>query len=355
MRKTSIAAIMAMTLGMTALAAGCGPADSGKSKSDPAPAASGATSVTTATASPKVDYPTRGIEYVVPFSAGGGVDLVARTVAEALSKEWGQPVSVVNKPGAGGATGAQYALKQAAADGYTVLADNVSNTTMLAGGFKEPPVRMDDHIFAARIVKDAAAFVVNADAPWKNFKEFSDWVKSNPDKLTWTSVGPAGFSSFVVAEWLSAIQADFTKTRMVTTKGASESLPIVAGGNAVLAVHTVNEVHTLVKAGKLKVLAIQAPERSPYFPDVPTTGEQGVAGLNAGWWTGISFAKGTNPAIIQKWEDALAKLSKDPAFAEKLKNLQLEPAYLSGKEFSDFLKKETDYYTELGGKSGIRK
>lgn len=352
MKKRALSIFLTLSLAVPALISGCGAGDSEESG---ASLSVQATAASAASQQPKIDYPTRGIEYVVPFSAGGGVDLVARTVADALSKEWGQPITVVNKPGAGGATGAQYALKQAANDGYTVLADNVSNTTMLTGGFKEPPVRLEDHIFAARIVSDSPAFVVSADAPWKDFKEFSEWVKANPGKLTWTSVGPAGFSSFIVAEWLNEIQADFAKTRMVTTKGASESLPIVAGGNAVLAVHTVNEVYTLVKAGKLKVLVIQAPERSPYFPDVPTTGEQGVKNLNAVWWTGISFAKGTPPAIVQKWEEALAKLSKDPAFLEKLKNIQLKPAYSAGKEFTDFLNKEASYYTELGTKSGIRK
>lgn len=301
------------------------------------------------------DYPRREIEYVVPFSAGGGVDLVARTVAEALSKEWGRPINVVNKPGAGGATGAEYALKQSAADGYTVLAINVSNTTMLAGGFEEPPVKLEDHLFAARIVQDAPAFVVSADAPWENFKEFSDWVKENPEQLTWTSVGPAGFSSFVVAEWLNEIGVDFEQTKMVVTKGASESLPLVAGGNAVLAVHTVNEVYTLVQAGKLKVLAVQADKRSPYFPDVPTVKEQGVDHVSAFWWTGISFPKGTPEAIVNKWQDALDRIVKDENFLAQLKNIQLEPSYLSGEAFRSFIEEEAAYYTELGKKTGIRK
>lgn len=304
---------------------------------------------------PKIDYPTRAIDYIVPFSPGGGVDLVARAVAESLSKEWGQPINVINKAGAGGATGAQFALKQSPADGYTVLAVNVSNTSMLTAGYVEPPVKLEDHKLVSRVVQDVPAFVVKADAPWKDFKEFSDWVKANPDKLTWTSVGPSGFSSFVVAEWLGEIGADFSKTRMVTTKGASESLPIVAGGNAVLAVHTVNEVASLVKANKLKVLAVQAPARSPFFPDVPTVEEQGVKNLKAIWWTGVTMPKNTPDAIAKKWEEALAKLSKDPAFIGKLKNLQLEPGYLNAKDFGDFLKQETDYYVKLGTEKGIRK
>lgn len=302
-----------------------------------------------------LNYPVRQIEYVVPFAAGGGVDLVARAVAEALSKEWGQPVVVSNKAGGGGATGAQYALKQTAPDGYTVLAVNVSNTSMLTGGFLEPPVKIEDHALVSRIVLDAPAFTVKADAPWKDFKEFSEWAKQNPGQLTWTSVGPAGFSAFAVAEWLNELGADFSKTRMVTTKGASESLPIVAGGNAVLAVHTVNEVYPLVKAGKLKILAVQSKARSPFFPDVPTAEEQGIQHLKATWWTGVTMPKGTPEGIMKKWEEALAKLAKDPAFIDKLKHIQVEPAYLNTREFGDFLKQETDYYVELAAKRGIRK
>lgn len=344
--------LLSWSLAGVMLLSGCGAKDSGKeSGASSSPAAATAAP----SESPKIDYPTRPIEYVVPFSAGGGVDLVARTVAEALSKEWGQPISVVNKAGAGGATGAQYALKQAANDGYTVLGINNSNTSMLTGGLAQPPVKLEDHEFAARIVQDAPAFVVNADAPWKDFKEFSDWVKANPEKLTWTSVGPAGFSAFVVAEWLNEIHADFSKTRMVTTKGSSESLPIVAGGNATLAVHTVNEVYTLVKAGKLKVLAVQSSARSPYFPDVPTVEEQGVKNLTISWWTGISFPKGTPAAIIKKWDEGIAKLSKDPAFQEKLKKIQLESSYLPGKDFADLIHKETTHIVDLATKTGIRK
>ncbi|MBW4081030.1 tripartite tricarboxylate transporter substrate binding protein [Paenibacillus sp. S150] len=342
------------SLALLVLLAGCAaepaqPETAATSEASPSGAAA------TASPGPYADYPNRRIEYVVPFSAGGGVDLVARTVAEALGKEWGQPIEIVNKPGAGGATGAQYALKQAANDGYTVLADNVASTTMLQAGSAKAPVLLSDHEFAARVVTDAPVFVVAADAPWEDFTEFSAWVKANPDQLTWTSVGPAGFTTFVVAEWLKEIGADFSKTRMVATKGASESLPLVAGGNAVLAVHTVNETSTLVKAGKLKVLAVLAPERSPYYPDVPTTGEQGVDNLTVSWWTGFSFPKGTPQEIIDKWQEGIGKLAQDPDFIAKLKTLQLEPDVLTGPAFKDWIDQQAEYYTGLAAETGIRK
>ncbi|MFS0916642.1 tripartite tricarboxylate transporter substrate binding protein [Brevibacillus sp. 179-C 1.1 NHS] len=300
-------------------------------------------------------YPTKQVEYIVPYSAGGGVDLVARAAADYLSKEWGQPIVVVNKAGGGGAVGAEYALKQAKNDGYTALAVNVSNTTMLTAGMKTPPITNEDQIYTARIGKGTLAFAVKADAPWKDFAEFSEWVRANPEQLTWTSVGPAGFSAFGVAEWLDAIGADFSKTRMIVTKGASDSVPKVAGGHAILAVHTVGEIMPMLQAGKVKILAVSGDKRSPFLPDVPTAGEQGIQGLSVFWWTGVSFAKGTPESVIRKWEEAIAKMEKDPAFLRKLSEIQVEPAYAASEAFTKETQAETTYYLELATKKGIRK
>lgn len=300
-------------------------------------------------------YPSKQVEYIVPYSAGGGVDLVARAAADYLSKEWGQPIVVVNKAGGGGAVGAEYALKQAKNDGYTALAVNVSNTTMLAAGMKTPPITNEDQVYTARIGKGTLAFAVKADAPWKDFAEFSEWVRANPEQLTWTSVGPAGFSAFGVAEWLDVIGADFAKTRMIVTKGASDSVPKVAGGHAILAVHTVGEIMPMLQAGKVKILAVSGETRSPFLPDVPTAGEQGIQGLSVFWWTGVSFAKGTPESVIRKWEEAIAKMEKDPAFLQKLSEIQVEPAYAASEAFTKETQAETTYYLELATKKGIRK
>ena len=299
-------------------------------------------------------YPTKQVEYVVPFAAGGGTDLVARAVAEYLSKEWGKPVTVVNKPGGGGAVGAQAALKQSAADGYTALANNVSSVSMLNAGMVDPPVKIEDHVLVARVVKDPLAFAVKADAPWKDFKEFNEWVKNNPEQLTWTSVGPSGISAFAVAEWLDAIGVDFKKTRMVTTTGAADSMPKVAGGHAVLAVHSINEVYSMAASGKVKLLAVQSDKRSPYFPDVPTVKEFGIT-MSAEWWTGISLPVGTPESVVKKWEEATAKMVKDQAFLDKLENINVEASYLNSADFTQFVKDETKYWTELATKMGIRK
>ncbi|KIL37463.1 transporter [Cohnella kolymensis] len=301
------------------------------------------------------DYPTKGIEIVVPFAAGGGTDLSARAAAEYLSKEWGQAITVVNKPGASGATGTDAVLKQGSKDGYSVLVHNVSSTSALMGGKSDLTFSVDDYQFGAQIVEDPLAFVVKADAPWKDLKEFADWVKANPDQLTFTSSGPTAIATFSLVEFLDNVGGDFSKARMVTTKGAADSMPKIAGGHAVLAIQGVSESAVIVKSGKAKMLGIIAKERSPYFPDVPTVEESGLPPMKAKWWSGVSFPKGTPAEVVKKWEDALKKASEDPAFQEKLKAINAQGAYLNSADFGKFVTDETAHYTDIATKKGLRK
>ncbi|WP_071394004.1 tripartite tricarboxylate transporter substrate binding protein [Bacillus tuaregi] len=302
-----------------------------------------------------LNYPTRQIELVVPFAAGGGVDLAARTVADYLSKEWGQPIVVTNKTGGGGIIGAQYALKESKPDGYTVLVNNNSSTTLHEAGTAKPTLTIDDNQFISRIATGSMAYAVKADAEWNNFEEFSEWVKTNPEKLTWASVGPAGISAFAVAQWLDSIGVDYHTTKMVSSEGASDSAAKVAGGHVVLGVHTVGEFAPLVDSGKLKILAIQSPERNPLYPDVLTTDEQGFDGLTVKWWTGLSFAPGTPTEIVKKWDEAIEKMENDEEFLKQLEKVKLEPGYLNSADFTADVQKETDTFKELAEETGIRK
>ncbi|WP_141191200.1 tripartite tricarboxylate transporter substrate binding protein [Terrilactibacillus laevilacticus] len=302
-----------------------------------------------------IKYPTRQIELVVPFAAGGGVDLAARSVADYLSKEWGQPIVVTNKPGGGGIIGAQYALKEAKPDGYTVLVNNNSSTTMYEAGNSNPTIKISDNKFVSRIAAGTTAYAVKTDAKWNSFKDFSEWVKANPNKLTWATVGPAGFSAFAVAQWLQSIGVDYSKTKIVSSEGASDSAAKVAGGHVVLAVHTVGEFAPLVEAGKIKLLAVQSSERNPIFPNVPTTKEEGLDGLTVNWWTGLSLPADTPDEIVKKWDEAVAKMEKDKEFIKHLEKIKLEPAYLNSADFSKAVQNETETYTKLAKETGIRK
>lgn len=300
-------------------------------------------------------YPTKQIEVTVPFAAGGGTDLTARAMSEYLSKEWGQPVSVVNKTGAGGATGTQAVLKQGSKDGYSALVSSVSSVSGLLAGNTHLPFKVEDFRFVAKIANDPLAYVVKADAPWKDIKEFNEWVKKNPDKLTFSSNGPTAIATFGVIQWLDSIGGDFSKARLIRTNGSSEALPKVAGGHITLAVQGVSEVSNLVKAGKLKILGIASPKRSPFFPDVPTMEEQGVKGITVSLWYGVSLPAGTPDYVVKKWESTLEKMMKDPAFQEKLKSRNAEPGYMNSADFTRFVKEEIAQFRDIAKKKGLVK
>jgi tripartite-type tricarboxylate transporter receptor subunit TctC len=221
-------------------------------------------------------YPTRLVEIVVPFVPGGGTDQIARAMANYLGKKWGQPLLVVNKPGGGGVIGARAALKDAKPDGYTVLMDIHTTAPMMIGAWKTPPLTLADRKWAGRIVLDPMVFAVKADARWKDLKELSAWAKAHPEQLVWSSAGPSGPSRYTAFDWFSQIGVEPTRTRMVITEGAADSMTKLAGGHVVLAIHSVAEAKAMVEGGKVRLLAVLAPTRVPYIPNVPTAEEQGV-------------------------------------------------------------------------------
>jgi tripartite-type tricarboxylate transporter receptor subunit TctC len=302
------------------------------------------------------DYPARAIELIVPFVPGGGTDLVGRLVADHLTRKWGQPLLVVNKPGGGGVPGARAALKDAKPDGYTVLVDIHTTSSMLIGAWQTPPLTLADRKYAGRIVLDPMVFVVKTDAPWKDFKAFTAWAKEDPTRLVWGSVGPAGPSRYTAHDWFGQAGIDAAKTKMVITQGAADSLTKLAGGNLVLAIHSVAEAHALTQAGKVRALAVLAPKRVRFLPDVPTAEEQGVMkGVNVHWWAGIALASGAPDPVVKKWEAALAEMAKDPEFIAKAEKISMNVDHLDAAQHRAFVEKEAAFYTDLAGKIGIRK
>jgi tripartite-type tricarboxylate transporter receptor subunit TctC len=304
----------------------------------------------------RAEYPEKPIEIVVPFVAGGGTDLIARLVADHLGKKWSQPILVVNKPGGGGVPGARAALKEARPDGYTVLMDIHTTSSMLIGAQKTPALTLADRKYAARIVRDPMVFAVKADAPWKTFKEFSEWVKANPGELVWSSVGPAGPSRYTAFDWMTQLGIDPTKTKRVITPGAADSMTKLAGGHVVLAIHSVAESHAMREAGKIRLLAVLSPSRLPALPDVPTAEEQGVIkGTRVQWWAAAAFPAATPDPIVRKWEAALAELTKDRQFLAAAQRLNMNIDYLDAAATRAFVEKEVAGYTEMATAIGIRR
>jgi tripartite-type tricarboxylate transporter receptor subunit TctC len=302
------------------------------------------------------DYPAKPVEIVVPFAAGGGTDLISRLVADHMGKKWGKPLLVVNKPGGGGIVGARAALKEGRPDGYTVLMDIHTTSSMHIGAWKTPQLILADRRYAARIVLDPMVFAVKADAPWQSFKELSDWVKANPGQLVWSTSGPSGPSRYTAYDWFTQIGVDGTKTKMVITEGAADSMAKLAGGHVVLAIHSVAEAQAMVQAGKIRLLAVLSPSRIKFIPQVPTAEEQGVMkGARVNWWAAVSFPAGTPDPIVKKWEGALAEMVKDPQFLAGADRISMNIDYLSGEQTRAFVEKEAATYTEMATQIGIRR
>ena len=313
-------------------------------------------SILTVAAPARADYPEKPIEIVVPFVAGGGTDLTARLVADWIGKKWKQPVLVVNKAGGGGLPGARAALKESRPDGYTVLMDIHTTSSMHIAAFKTPQLTLADRVYAGRIVRDPMVFAVKADAPWKTFKEFSEWVKANPGELVWSSVGPSGPSRYTAFDWMRQIGVDPTKTKMVITQGAADSMAKLAGDHVKLAIHSVAEANAMLSAGKIRLLAVLSPSRLKSLPDVPTAEEQGVMkGVNVQWWAAIAFPTGTGDAIVKKWEGALAEMTKDPEFLAAAQKINMNIDFLPAAATKAFVEKEVTGYTEMADKIGIRR
>jgi tripartite-type tricarboxylate transporter receptor subunit TctC len=299
-----------------------------------------------AAASDVSNYPSRAIQLIVPFTAGGGTDLASRAVATYLSTKWGRPINVVNVPGAEGAIGTAQVLK-GRADGYTILANNGSSTDALLAGNKNLSFSVNDYRFVATVVEEPFVFLVKADSPFKNMNDLDDWVKQNPEKLTFGTTGPTSIQTIGVIQWLDSIGVDYSKVHLVPVNGGGELLPMIAGGHVILGVQDVTGAAGLTKAGQLKMLAVTGLERSTLFPDVPTLAEQGVNGVTTHFWSGFSFPVGISDAVVQKWESEIKDMLNDPQFQQKLKLLNAQGKFVDSPTLAGAVRQDVSTYTQL--------
>jgi tripartite-type tricarboxylate transporter receptor subunit TctC len=299
-----------------------------------------------AAASDVSNYPSRAIQLIVPFTAGGGTDLASRAVATYLSTKWGRPINVVNVPGAEGAIGTAQVLK-GRADGYTILANNGSSTDALLAGNKNISFSVNDYRFVATVVEEPFVFLVKADSPFKNMNDLDDWVKQNPEKLTFGTTGPTSIQTISVIQWLDSIGVDYSKVHLVPVNGGGELLPMIAGGHVILGVQDVTGAAGLTKAGQLKMLAVTGLERSTLFPDVPTLAEQGVNGVTTHFWSGFSFPVGISDAVVQKWESEIKDMLNDPQFQQKLKLINAQGKFVDSPTLASTVRQDVSTYTQL--------
>ncbi len=284
------------------------------------------------------DYPNRAITLVVPFPAGGVTDVVGREMARNLSKTLNQPVVVDNRAGAGGNIGTQ-AVARSKPDGYTLGILTVSAMSIAPHITKNLGfVPEKDFTPITNIVTTPGAIIAHVDTPFNTLQEMVKQAKAQPGKVSYASVGN-GSIPHLTAEMFA--QRAGVNLLHVPYRGAAPALQDLLAGHINLSFETslVSTVSNLAN-GKIKVLAITGPNRSPSLPNVPTVAESGYPGFSAQGWFGLFGPAGMPPKITAALSKAATDALNDPEVIERLKKLGTEPAPSTPAAFSIFMKQE---------------
>lgn len=276
----------------------------------------------------QASYPSKPITFVVPASAGGTTDLSGRMVAQALAPVIGQSVVVENKGGGNGNLAAAQ-VKRAAADGYTLLMQYSGFHVISPHLSKSQTWQQSDFVPVANLVSAAQIIVVRADLPVKNMNELVAYAKAHVGKLNYASSGN-GSLQHVTGAMLE--QQAGVQMVHVPYKGTGPALQDLLGGQVDLTFGTAPPFMPHIQSGKLKVLAVTGKERLPSLPNVPTTAEVGLPGVNATSWFALFAPAGTPQQVIDKLAADVKQVVQDPAFKKKAQEQGAMADYMAPKD-----------------------
>ena len=287
-------------------------------------------------------WPTKPLRVVVGFAPGGGTDLMARILAQPLGELLGQSVIVENKPGGSGNIAAGEVIR-APADGYTLY---IAPTTVQSAN----PSLIKSNINPAKDLVPLTAIgrmqlhlIVRPGLAVKDLGELIAMARANPGKLTYASSGP-GTTPHLITEVF--LQQTGLEINHIPYRGAGPSLQAVLAGETDLVLDPgISFQH--VRTGKVRMLSVASGRRSAAFPDVPTMGEAGVAGLDLDTWFGIWVPVGTPPEVMAKLSQAVAKALEQPALRQRFNEIIAEAAFLNSADFRSLLDKETAVLTRV--------
>jgi tripartite-type tricarboxylate transporter receptor subunit TctC len=297
------------------------------------------------------DYPKRPIRLIVPFAAGGGSDFAGRLIAQRLTDQLGQTVVVDNRPGAASLLGTQI-VARAQPDGYTlILAD--SGFTINIAFFKDPKYdALKDFDPISVIAETPYILAVNPAPPHAaSLKDFIAAAKAQPAKLTIGSAG-SGSGTHMTGE-LFRLRAGINMTH-VPYKSVGPAISDVVAGQIHSTIATAPVTLPLVKAGRLKMLAVASARRSKLLPDVPTLAESGVSDVVVSNWYSVMSVGGTPKPVIQRLHSEMTRAINAPEFRERLSQSALEPAPNTPEEFRKMVENEIQRWTRVIKDAGIR-
>lgn len=295
-------------------------------------------------------YPTKPVTIVVPFAPGGAADTMARQLAERLHKRLGQPVIVESKPGAGTMIASEYVAK-AAPDGHTVLlaASSLGIAPALYSKVNYDPVK--DFAPISQVASVVHVLEVHPSVPVKSVAELIAWLKANPGKANYGSVG-AGTSTHLESELFNTMAG--VKMTHVPYKGSAPALMDLVGGNLQVMFDAWASSGPFIKDGKTRLLAVTTARRSKILPDVPTVAESGYPGFAVETWFGLIAPAGTPQAIVTRLHDAWAAGATTPEAQAAFDNISGNLRVTTPQEFADFMAAENRRWGTLIRKLGLK-
>lgn len=296
------------------------------------------------------DYPSKPVKVIVAFPPGGTSDVMARMLADELSKSLKQPFVVENIGGAGGTIGVERALKLPA-DGYTLIQTGVGQSAVAHG--LDPNLRynsMSDFIHLSQVHSGPNVLVVHPATPYKTVADVVDFAKKNPGKLDY---GFTHAASGHMAMELFKQTAGVELTGIPYKGGGPMLIDLLAG---VIPTMFINQDAALahVRSGKMRAIAVSSVARNPLYPDVPTIAESGYKGFEALSWSGMSVAKGTPQAVVDKLEAAITQAMQSDTIRQRMNSVGFVVPPQGSKPYTAFVKSELDTWVRVIKTAGIK-
>jgi len=296
-------------------------------------------------------YPSKPIRLVVPFAPGGSSSIVARSVGAEMSKGLGQEIYIENKGGGGGNL-AMHDVARADPDGYTLIIGHVGSLAMTP--YITPNLGYDvnqDFAPVSLLAKVPNIFVVHADVPAKNLREFVALARSKPGQFYYGSAGN-GSAGHLAMEYLKLVSG--MDLQHVPYKGTGPNLVDLVAGRTHATSAGTPPLMPHVKSGRLRVIAVGTPQRLATLPDVATVAEQGYPGFETSQWYGLNAPAKTPPAIVKRLADEAARAVKSPAVIERFKADDAESVGSTPQQYADFIAREQARWKDVIQKAGVK-
>ena len=297
------------------------------------------------------EWPDHPVTIIVPFTAGGSSDIVARTLQTKISQRLGQPIIVDNKPGANGGVAAAYVAK-AKPDGYTILVGSIGTYAINPVLYKDlayEPRRDFDLLTVA--VRTPNALVATPVFPPNTVAELVDYCKKHRDQVSFASSGTGSSDHLTAALFWKKTG---TTGIHVPYKGGSAAHMDLISGTANVSFQNLGSITNHVRAGRMKLLAVTADKRDPTFPNVPTMAEAGVSGLEVYSWQAFAAPKGLPRDVYAKLQSAFIGALKDPEVQKKFNEIGFDVVANSPAEFATFLNAELGRWKQVVDAGGIK-